>query len=117
MKKFCDPFRANSEFRGILENGEFIWVKDFTLLLKIDGNIILGNVRDENFSGIWQNTENNELLRKLKEKKKWVTGRCSNCKYLDLCAGGFRARAEAVTNDPWASDPACYLSDEEIGIL
>ena len=27
-----------------------------------------------------------------------------------------RVRAEAVTGDPWAPDPACYLTDEEIGL-
>jgi MoaA/NifB/PqqE/SkfB family radical SAM enzyme len=26
-----------------------------------------------------------------------------------------RARAYAVTGDLWESDPACYLTDEEIG--
>ena len=31
-----------------------------------------------------------------------------------LCA--VRTRAEAVTGDFWASDPACYLTDEEIGL-
>ncbi|PMP93803.1 MAG: 12,18-didecarboxysiroheme deacetylase, partial [Thermodesulfobacterium geofontis] len=53
---------------------------------------------------------------KLKEKKKYVKGRCAQCRFLDLCAGNFRARAEAVTGDIWAPDPACYLTDEEIGI-
>ena len=51
-----------------------------------------------------------------KEKKKHVKGRCVKCKFLDLCAGNFRVRAEAVTGDVWAPDPACYLTDEEIGI-
>jgi MoaA/NifB/PqqE/SkfB family radical SAM enzyme len=27
-----------------------------------------------------------------------------------------RVRAEAVTGNPWAPDPACYLTDEEIGV-
>jgi hypothetical protein len=25
-------------------------------------------------------------------------------------------RAHQLTNDPWAEDPACYLTDEEIGV-
>jgi len=79
-------------------------------------NVVLGNVRERKFSEIWADTEGNPFLAKLKEKKRWVTGRCRLCKYLELCAGGFRARAEAVTGDPWASDPACYLTDPEIGI-
>jgi MoaA/NifB/PqqE/SkfB family radical SAM enzyme len=35
---------------------------------------------------------------------------------LDICNGNFRVRAEAASNDIWAPDPACYLSDQEIGL-
>jgi len=38
------------------------------------------------------------------------------CRWLDICGGNFRARAEAVTGDIWGEDPACYLTDEEIGL-
>ena len=34
---------------------------------------------------------------------------------LDICAGNFRVRAEAASGDLWAPDPACYLTDDEIG--
>ncbi len=73
----------------------------------------LGNIKDMPFSKIWTN-EDNDFLMKMKEKKKHVKGRCATCKWLDICGGNFRARAESVANDPWDSDPACYLSDEEI---
>ncbi|MCP3874945.1 MAG: 12,18-didecarboxysiroheme deacetylase [Desulfobacteraceae bacterium] len=73
----------------------------------------LGNIKDTPFSKIWTNIDN-DFLMKLKEKKKHVKGRCAGCKWLDICAGNFRARAESVANDPWDSDPACYLTDEEI---
>ncbi len=73
----------------------------------------LGNIKDKPFSEIWTNVDN-EFLMKLKEKKKHVKGRCAGCRWLDICAGNFRARAESVANDPWDSDPACYLTDEEI---
>ncbi|HDZ11691.1 MAG TPA: heme d1 biosynthesis radical SAM protein NirJ, partial [Bacteroidetes bacterium] len=33
-----------------------------------------------------------------------------------ICGGNLRVRAEAITGDMWAPDPACYLSDEEIGL-
>ena len=72
-----------------------------------------GNVRQTPFSRIWAQPED-PLLAKLKEKKKWVTGRCATCRWLDVCGGNFRVRAEAVTGDVWAPDPACYLTDEEI---
>ena len=73
----------------------------------------LGNIKDKPFSQIWTNIDN-EFLMKLKEKKKHIKGRCAGCRWLDICAGNFRARAESVANDPWDSDPACYLTDEEI---
>lgn len=73
----------------------------------------LGNIKERPFSKIWTDVDN-EFLMKLKEKKKHVKGRCAGCRWLDICAGNFRARAESVANDPWDSDPACYLTDEEI---
>ncbi|RLC32249.1 MAG: 12,18-didecarboxysiroheme deacetylase [Deltaproteobacteria bacterium] len=72
-----------------------------------------GNVLERPFSEIWQDVSN-PLMAKLKEKKKHVKGRCARCHWLDICAGNFRVRAEAVSGDIWAEDPACYLTDEEI---
>lgn len=72
-----------------------------------------GNVRNRPFSEIWTDLSE-PLMKKLKDKKKYVTGRCATCKWLDICAGNFRVRAEAVTGDLWAPDPACYLTDDEI---
>ncbi|MCF8110179.1 MAG: 12,18-didecarboxysiroheme deacetylase [Desulfobacteraceae bacterium] len=73
-----------------------------------------GNVRSRPFSEIWTDTSADPLLAKLKDKKKYVKGRCAKCRWLDVCGGNFRVRAEAVTGDLWAPDPACYLTDEEI---
>jgi Fe-coproporphyrin III synthase len=75
----------------------------------------LGNVRERDFGDIWMDKDN-ELLMKIKTKKDHVTGRCAKCKWLNVCAGNFRVRAEAMTGDLWAPDPACYLTDEEIGL-
>ncbi len=72
-----------------------------------------GNVRQRPFSEIWTDTTE-PLMKKLKEKKKHVKGRCATCRWLDVCGGNFRVRAEAVHGDVWAPDPACYLTDEEI---
>jgi radical SAM protein with 4Fe4S-binding SPASM domain len=74
-----------------------------------------GNVRERTFPDIWKNTSN-PILEGLKNRKPLLKGRCSLCKWLDVCNGNFRARAESVTGDLWASDPACYLSNEEIGV-
>jgi len=72
-----------------------------------------GNVRNRPFSDIWADTSD-PLMKKLKEKKRYAKGRCATCRWLDICAGNFRVRSEAVTGDVWAPDPACYLTDEEI---
>ncbi len=73
-----------------------------------------GNVRNRPFSEIWADTSD-PLMKKLKQKKKYAKGKCKTCRWLDICAGNFRVRSEAVTGDVWAPDPACYLTDEEIG--
>ena len=75
----------------------------------------LGNVLERPFGEIWSDLSN-PLMSMLKEKAKHVKGRCARCRFLDICGGNFRARAEALTGDPWASDPACLLSDEEAEI-
>jgi 12,18-didecarboxysiroheme deacetylase len=73
-----------------------------------------GNVLERPFSEIWSDLSN-PLMAKLKDKKHHVKGRCAKCQWLDICAGNFRVRAEAVTGDIWEADPACYLTDVEIG--
>ncbi len=75
-------------------------------------NHTLGNVREKEFSAIW-NDPYSELLRDLRHRRELITGRCASCKFLDICGGGLRARAEAATGDIWASEPACCLTDEE----
>lgn len=76
-------------------------------------NHTFGNILERPFSEIWTD-ENIELLHKLKDKKAHVKGRCATCRYLNICGGNFRARAEAFYGDEWAQDPACYLTDAEI---
>jgi radical SAM protein with 4Fe4S-binding SPASM domain len=73
-----------------------------------------GNVRDRKFGDIWSDTSNS-LMSSLKDRKGLLKGRCSRCRYLDMCNGNLRVRAEAVYGDVWAEDPACYLTDNEIG--
>lgn len=72
-----------------------------------------GSIRNSPFSQIWTDPDD-EFLMRLKEKKLHVKGRCATCKWLHVCGGNFRVRAEAVHGDVWAPDPACYLTDEEI---
>lgn len=74
-----------------------------------------GNVTERSFSDIWTDTSD-PVMSKLKEKEEHVGGRCGECRFLDICGGGSRVRAEAIYGDLWAEDPACYLTDEEIGL-
>ncbi|MFT8352011.1 putative heme d1 biosynthesis radical SAM protein NirJ1 [Clostridium saccharoperbutylacetonicum] len=92
---------ANVDFYGNVHSDQFTWQYTF------------GNVKEEKFGEIWRNS-NNEILNGLRNRKELLKGRCSNCKWLNVCNGNFRTRAEAVHNDFWAEDPACYLTDEEI---
>jgi len=74
-----------------------------------------GTILSMPFSHIWSDLTN-PLMAQLKDKNRYVTGRCARCRWLDICGGNFRARAEAVSGDMWGEDPACYLTDKEIGL-
>ena len=76
-----------------------------------------GNVRDRKFSEIWTDTSD-EIMAGLKDRKPLIkenADRCASCKWFDVCNGNFRVRAESVYGNIWADDPACYLTNEEIG--
>ncbi|MEE9157540.1 MAG: heme d1 biosynthesis radical SAM protein NirJ [Gammaproteobacteria bacterium] len=75
----------------------------------------LGNVRKRPFSAIWTDTSD-PLMAGLKSRPRPLKGRCGACAYLSICGGNTRVRAHQLTGDPWAEDPACYLSDDEIGL-
>ena len=79
-------------------------------------NYTLGNVRERPFSDIWMDTSD-PIMAGLKAQPRKVGGRCGACTYFAICGGNTRVRAWQVTGDPWAEDPACYLDDEEIGLV
>ncbi len=75
------------------------------------GHVTLGNVGERRFSEIWRDPDN-PMLKQLRRKHELVKGKCAECAYKEVCAG-CRIRAEAAFGDPWAEDPACYLTAEE----
>ena len=75
----------------------------------------LGNVRERPFSEIWVDAAD-PIMAGLKAKPRKVGGRCGACLHFDICDGNTRVRAQQLTGDPWAEDPGCYLTDEEIGL-
>lgn len=74
-----------------------------------------GNVKERPFGQIWTDISD-PLMKALRNRKGLVKGRCSRCAHFYMCSGSYRARAEFATGDPWAEDPACYLTGKEISI-
>lgn len=79
------------------------------------GHYDLGDIHEKPFSEIWSNNDE-PLLKGLRNRRDYVKGRCRLCKFFPACGGSLRVRADLTCNDPWAPDPACYLTDEEIGL-
>jgi radical SAM protein with 4Fe4S-binding SPASM domain len=50
----------------------------------------------------------------LKQIPRPLEGRCASCYYQTICNGNTRVRAQQTTQNFWAEDPGCYLSDTEI---
>jgi radical SAM protein with 4Fe4S-binding SPASM domain len=92
---------ANINFTGSVHADQFSMYRSF------------GNVKERKFSEIWQDLSN-PIMAGLKDRLPLLEGRCATCRFKEVCGGGLRARAEQVEGSPWASDPGCYLSDEEI---
>ncbi len=73
---------------------------------------VIGDITERPFSEIWCD-EKNEMLRRLREHPRRIEGKCADCGVIDICNGGSRSRAYAISGDLWAEDPSCYLSDNE----
>jgi radical SAM protein with 4Fe4S-binding SPASM domain len=90
-------------------------------------DVVLGNVKRVPFSEIWEgkhapSAAKLAAIRSIGqlspgERKIRMKGRCGDCRWFDLCGGGFRTRAAAVNGHIWGSDPGCYLSENEIAAL
>lgn len=78
-------------------------------------NYSLGNVKDKTFKEIWYNSTE-PVLDKLRKKSEFADKRCLRCKWFDLCKGNFRFLGTESDDKYWLNEPACYLTDEEIGI-
>jgi radical SAM protein with 4Fe4S-binding SPASM domain len=72
-----------------------------------------GNVRRQPFSEIWSEAADGRL-KVLRDRAAHLPARCRACRFLEVCNGNLRTRAEAATGDWLGRDPGCYLADEEI---
>ncbi|RLI70243.1 heme biosynthesis protein [Archaeoglobales archaeon] len=89
---------ANIDAFGNLHPNQFWW--DYTI----------GNLREKKFKDLWFGDD--ELLIKLRNKTKYLRGKCGICRFKDVC-GGFRLRALRA-GDLWGEDPDCYLEMDEV---
>ncbi|MBT3311734.1 MAG: radical SAM protein [Desulfobacterales bacterium] len=94
---------ANIDFNGNVHPDQF-W-QDYTF----------GNIRERSFGDIWMD-ESDGLMHGLKHKADYIKGRCRLCDYRKLCTGAMRVRGFRTYNDPWAPDPQCFITDDEIGL-
>lgn len=92
---------SNIDFNGNVHADQFSMFRTF------------GNVRERPFSEIWQDVSH-PVMSQLKERLEHLTGRCASCRFKTMCGGSLRARAEVTSDNLWAPDPGCYLTDEEI---
>ncbi len=120
-----DKARADDVWRLLSWNGGGMYSSGVGIgCIDWDGNVHpdqfwwhynLGNVREKPFSEIWT-SEDEPLLCKLRNRRANIKGRCRLCRFFDGCGGSLRVRADLHFGDPWAPDPGCYLTDEEIGL-
>lgn len=75
----------------------------------------LGSVKERPFSAIWSDLSD-PLMAGLKQRQRPLEGRCGACAHRRICNGNSRTRAWRLTGNPWAEDPGCYLTDQEIGL-
>jgi heme b synthase len=79
-------------------------------LIDVDGNVLpcsyfpkyAGNIREQTFKDIW---ENSELFKELRDFKKYKN-KCGSCEFINVC-GGCRARAYSVYGDYLEEEPFC----------
>jgi radical SAM protein with 4Fe4S-binding SPASM domain len=86
-------------------------------LIDVDGQVLpcsyfpksAGNVRQQHFKDIW---ENSELFKSLRDFKSYK-GSCGSCEYINVC-GGCRARSYSMTGDYLAEEPFCNYSPKKL---
>ncbi len=120
-----DPVRADAVWKlltwnggGLYSSGVGIGCIDYNGKVHPDQfwyHYQLGDIKEKKFSEIWSNPDE-PLLKGLRNRREYVKGRCKVCKFFDSCGGGLRVRADLYFGDTWAPEPACYLTDNEIGL-
>lgn len=71
-----------------------------------------GNIRQKKFSEIWTETSD-ERLAILRNRRPHLPNRCQACRFIQICNGNLRTRAESATGNWMGMDPSCYLTEAE----
>ncbi len=71
-----------------------------------------GNVHEKPFSEIWTDPTD-DRLKLLRDRVQHLPQACQACRFLDVCNGNLRTRAESGTGNWLGMDPGCYLTEEE----
>lgn len=72
--------------------------------------IVCGNVKEKPVYEIYRNAD---VFRDLRDNSK-LNGKCGYCDCKDICSGGSRARAYAMTGDYLAPDPLCAYTSADL---
>ena len=88
------------------------------LNVKANGDVIVclfadlkvGNIREKTLKEIWSEVVSSRFFNDIHDPKN-LKGACGECAYNFIC-GGCRVRAYQLTGDWFASDPACYLTQQ-----
>ncbi len=88
-------------------------------LIDVDGNVLpcsyfpkaAGNIKEQFFKDIW---ENSELFKDLRDFKKYK-GKCGSCEYVSVC-GGCRARAYSIYGDYLEEEPFCGYKPRRLSL-
>ena len=75
----------------------------------------VGDLRRETFAEVWGEASD-PRLRVLRDRQPHLPEKCRDCRFVGLCNGNLRVRAEAATGDWLGDDPSCYLTAEERGV-
>ncbi len=103
-------FGLDGVTRGCLGGSSFAFISHVGQVqpcgyLEVDS----GNVREEPFNQIW---ENSPVFRNLRDLKRYE-GKCGKCEYIGVC-GGCRARAYEATGNYLAEEPLCLYRPRSI---
>jgi Fe-coproporphyrin III synthase len=77
-----------------------------------EASLLIGNVREKNFSSLW-NDDTNPVLAGFRKRPVELDGACGACTERKLCGGGCRVRAYARDRSLTSEDPFCSVRKPE----